>query len=1026
MATSYHGAILDHLAECMLYLSTASSFWFSLNSAHGRSISLSDRLGMSQHDYERLLVSADLADYHNVWGFRIRLKEWKMFIGGHRFTATTNLFEVATKKIDLDGFINGTPKDPKNRKDHHFIRIGVMNQYSPRKVEMQQNMYGVMIVTPPRLNRLRIKQQQFRQSTEQLIWNTIIEKEKDDEAEGDSNDSDDDDSVKDVPIVTPERKINSAKNDNMASLYPFLSKALGVEDGGGFDPTDPSVLKSMRSLLRELNTLLSTTYELNTTDMSNNKICYVRVPRTSSDNSFRNSKEWLDTAIQISGSKQNDTFNAAYRIANHLLRFYKDSVLAACETQNVPVCKAMTATQFQAMLTAGKVTGDGERELKKHLSAHLGKGFCPTRRSVDMLAEGHCKITYGCKEFLYDGKDKAEFVEWTEKDINDEITVYLKKHLTSKSVMPANIQRVQVVVGGDHGDTAFQFGASVSVHFIDDTEAINFEVSVCELICRKDTAKLIEETILDTLTAGLKIVSTWHLHIERNEEGQILCAFKENQAENTHRVDLFVTGDLAFQAMALGKESMAGWWCMLCKAPRAHFLDEESEMWTMSGLVEAGTIAETDKSEPKLGVKKKPWWPFIKLTNYVSPLLHCEIGIGNDMFQLLREVINEYIEQYAPGEESIRTSIPTLRQIIADTAQQRNEWDDSPEGLTLKTMKRAVATHDKRQRLVVASQDDMQEESYQSNVIRLNELQRFRDEMANKLKKARLALANQQSKLKEMRKGKVRQQSSIETQVFAVLKEIGVELNSYHGGSFNGKDIKKVMNNATYLFDQFAAIFKERRREGCLLSHADIDSMCLHFREVFVLWDGAFSLARTVNPTGEEIITYQSFVSAAVEGSRLLGCPVTPKVHTMLRHVQWQMMNLHWGLGDKMEDWVERLHQWGMQQRRQFRTVQNPLVRMNAREKAASRKTHPEVLAQVEATNEGNKRKMSETKVDILSTKRKCQREEGRSRAMEYFEIIKEEKLTWADILYNSVKGGGCETKSSDIIDDNKLASEGA
>ena len=55
-----------------------------------------------------------------------------------------------------------------------------------------------------------------------------------------------------------------------------------------------------------------------------------------------------------------------------------------------------------------------------------------------------------------------------------------------------------------------------------------------------------------------------------------------------------------------------------------------------------------------------------------------------------------------------------------------------------------------------------------------------------------------------------------------------------------------------------------------------------------------------------------------------------------------------------MEDWVERLHQWGMQQRRQFRTVQNPLVRANAREKAASRKTHPEVLAQMDAMNQGN------------------------------------------------------------------------
>ncbi len=59
------------------------------------------------------------------------------------------------------------------------------------------------------------------------------------------------------------------------------------------------------------------------------------------------------------------------------------------------------------------------------------------------------------------------------------------------------------------------------------------------------------------------------------------------------------------------------------------------------------------ESEPKLGVNKTTWWPFIELIQYVSPLLHCEIGIGSNIFQLLREVINEYIEQYAPGEESI-------------------------------------------------------------------------------------------------------------------------------------------------------------------------------------------------------------------------------------------------------------------------------------------------------------------------------------------------------------------------------------
>ncbi len=83
----------------------------------------------------------------------------------------------------------------------------------------------------------------------------------------------------------------------------------------------------------------------------------------------------------------------------------------------------------------------------------------------------------------------------------------------------------------------------------------------------------------------------------------------------------------------------------------------------------------------------------------------------------------------------------------------------------------------------------------------------------------------------------------------------------------------------------------------------------------------------------------------------------------MLKHVQWQMKNLPGGLGDKMEDWVERLHQWGIRMRRHYRTVQDPLVRARSREKATSRNMHPNVLAQVEATDVGNKRIFSEKRL---------------------------------------------------------------
>jgi hypothetical protein len=63
-----------------------------------------------------------------------------------------------------------------------------------------------------------------------------------------------------------------------------------------------------------------------------------------------------------------------------------------------------------------------------------------------------------------------------------------------------------------------------------------------------------------------------------------------------------------------------------------------------------------------------------------------------------------------------------------------------------------------------------------------------------------------------MQKAKAGGQASVETKVFQVLKEIGVKLSSYHDGSFNGKDIKKVMNNASSTSSQQ---FLRRGRERC-------------------------------------------------------------------------------------------------------------------------------------------------------------------------------------------------------------------
>jgi hypothetical protein len=103
--------LLDHLAEHMLFLSTASLFWYSLNSSYDHGFHLSQRLGMTQKDYEYLFVAANLAHYHLTWGFTIFVDWLKMFREGHRFyisaDGTAGSFEVATKKIDLRACILG-------------------------------------------------------------------------------------------------------------------------------------------------------------------------------------------------------------------------------------------------------------------------------------------------------------------------------------------------------------------------------------------------------------------------------------------------------------------------------------------------------------------------------------------------------------------------------------------------------------------------------------------------------------------------------------------------------------------------------------------------------------------------------------------------------------------------------------------------------------------------------------------------------------------------------------------------------
>jgi len=221
-------------------------------------------------------------------------------------------FEIDSKTIDLNSFINGV--SPVHRIRIQFIQISIINDYTPRKIETQKDCDGQMIVTPPRLNYIWIRQQLFRKLMEQFVWSYILEKDLDED--DDSSIHEDDTSVQSLrksptsplPLtavsaeaITPVRA-SSLNNNDMSKLYPNLSHTLG-DDDGFFDPTGPLVDKSMRGLLKDLNHLLSTKYELNLRGISNKHIFIVRVPRTTSEHAFTNSKVLLRCPLVLSSCR---------------------------------------------------------------------------------------------------------------------------------------------------------------------------------------------------------------------------------------------------------------------------------------------------------------------------------------------------------------------------------------------------------------------------------------------------------------------------------------------------------------------------------------------------------------------------------------------------------------------------------------------------------------------------------------------------------------------------------------------------
>ena len=122
-------SMLAAMADLLIFLCGAKSYWYTLNTSHDHGFHLANRFGMTHERYVALLVAADLARYVNGV-LTIKIKQWESFLRGYLFpdSLVEHAIEVEKKKMSLDG---------NSLQEFYVIRFGIIGKDSPLRFEDQ-------------------------------------------------------------------------------------------------------------------------------------------------------------------------------------------------------------------------------------------------------------------------------------------------------------------------------------------------------------------------------------------------------------------------------------------------------------------------------------------------------------------------------------------------------------------------------------------------------------------------------------------------------------------------------------------------------------------------------------------------------------------------------------------------------------------------------------------------------------------------------------------------------------------------
>lgn len=786
-------------------------------------------------------------------------------------------------------------------------------------------------------------------------------------------------------IPTPKRQRIYDPPHRNATKYPMLN-SLNV------DLMDVNANSKREAVLRELDAWYREHEKPMSFETSNHyKFLFIKVPVGKPlDSSYRVMKEYQMIEKFLEATFEgDDTLAKVECMLDYLLIRHKEAARHALENMGI-IPKAMDVYEMASTMDHVSIGIKQWRSLVQCLKKFMHiDNVSVSEHAWRKLGSDVGAIKSGSHEFVKNkskGTRTEKAVYWTmdpkaecERNIDDFAN-------SNGNFHPNQVKFIQTIYAGDHGQGKHRFACKNVIHLESpdgkggvkrDKQTVIYPLA--DIKASKDTCEVFKATIHEDLAEGINQIVhgkvLFELVDEEEEDRPKSKRWKCTVIDKNHDrfndevpasdgsavldITPYMVGDLKFYSQMLGKEGFDSWWCYHCNLGLSEwqgFPGSEGTPWTLESLKIQADKNKRDKltGSNRMGVREEYPYFDIPVENYIFPILHTLIGVGNNILTYLTNYADNHVQILPTRQITLKEEIKKLDKEILDNQISRNFFDDTSSSSSgasaiknlkfnirnwrgdLVAIESAGQVDQTRQAAIKSKIDDAEK-----GIKRLEDERKAMTKEIDGLKKKRTSKGEQITNIKKARKLDA---NSLYTGIDNILQEFSIVRAEYHGGDLTGVHIKIFMANAKEIMSRIRDYLTKSLHDDSDETPDSIKDVCNNVENLLVLWEGVLSNLHIEFPEEKDFIETQQFVDAAVELSFKMGMSKTVKGHGAQRHIVKQMRAVYGGLFEFDEQWAERIHQIGKNYDMKYR-YQNEYRKAMTRAMETRRLSKPQTLA---------------------------------------------------------------------------------